>query len=676
MEKTRRHYLVFLSAALCAAMLLGGCLAKTPAATPAPEETPTAFPPTATPEPLIEGTVCVPDGVKDAGIIQYLFDSDPGVGDTAFISAAHPGLYRQDAATAELIPMLAKPGSTAWQPADDKWVLPVTIDTTLVWSDAFRLSAEDILFSFNLVKRLTEDGIGSHHELFKAANMELVDGETVNILLSIDPATVSGTSGLFSFPVIQQAYWEEKLADLFASREYASLRAGLANSKLSYTERWNLEQEQFILLQQVSDTAATLREVESTLKTMEDYYNNRTVGTNKNGMKDDETASAYFRLIPGYRSLVVQIKEVAGEQNAGLLQNMQAIHTANTSESGILEGAGQFLSSSVIAGGWINDSDYPLLIPYAIRRMEPGEIQLSGLAVDAGMADVVTFKACDPGSPGTAAQQSIPVTTTTAMLFLPDSSLAIYPAFRDAFSCLASDPAMFSSLAPDSSLSLMPFEDALPQDINRLSCSGDRQARVAYALKALEKGGFSWQEDVNRQLIAGTMLTPAGENVGLVSVAVDTSAGIPEAYLEELGTALAQVGMEIRYEPVTGAGQVFSTGKYAVYLAAWNSTAAAGNGWCAFMGLPYARFFPVHFQQALNRDCGYPDIPVQAQDKPAPTPLYLASGNLAKTEMGPQLWGEILFSRPGDAAWTVETAGAGLPGLLVPDVSFQPVWIK
>ena len=97
-----------------------------------------------------------------------------------------------------------------------------------------------------------------------------------------------------------------------------------------------LEQQQNILIQQVSDAVVTLNGTRVSLKYMQDYVDNKG-WVNKNGVKDSEIASSYTVQIPGLTHLVVMINDIYVDLISQLEKNQAQINELRTAHTNMIQ---------------------------------------------------------------------------------------------------------------------------------------------------------------------------------------------------------------------------------------------------------------------------------------------------------------------------------------------------
>ena len=97
-----------------------------------------------------------------------------------------------------------------------------------------------------------------------------------------------------------------------------------------------LEQQQNILIQQISDAVVILDGTKVSLKYMQDYVDNKG-WVNKNGVKDSEIASSYTVQIPGLTHLVVMINDIYVDLISQLEKIQAQINELRTAHTNMIQ---------------------------------------------------------------------------------------------------------------------------------------------------------------------------------------------------------------------------------------------------------------------------------------------------------------------------------------------------
>ncbi len=153
-----------------------------------------------------------------------------------------------------------------------------------------------------------------------------------------------------------------------------------------------LEQQQNILIQQVSDAVVTLNGTRVSLKYMQDYVDNKG-WVNKNGVKDSEIASSYTVQIPGLTHLVVMINDIYVDLISQLEKNQAQINELRTAHTNMVQ---QYNDLVVSLSTLKNENGIaePLLIPYRvdeIKTTDGNSVVLTTLSHQEGMPDLISF---------------------------------------------------------------------------------------------------------------------------------------------------------------------------------------------------------------------------------------------------------------------------------------------
>ena len=153
-----------------------------------------------------------------------------------------------------------------------------------------------------------------------------------------------------------------------------------------------LEQQQNILIQQVSDAVVTLNGTRVSLKYMQDYVDNKG-WVNKNGVKDSEIASSYTVQIPGLTHLVVMINDIYVDLISQLEKIQAQINELRTAHTNMIQ---QYNDLVVSLSTLKNENGIaePLLIPYRvdeIKTTDGNSVVLTTLSHQEEMPDLISF---------------------------------------------------------------------------------------------------------------------------------------------------------------------------------------------------------------------------------------------------------------------------------------------
>lgn len=200
---------------LCLCLLTAGCLnfkEEPDTATPAPSAT---LPPTAAPTPVVAqegGTMRL--SMRAPLTLNPLFNEDVTV-DRLLKLIFEPLTVLDDH---------LKPTShiATLNFSSDYTSVSVTLRDDVIWSDGTPVSADDIIFTINTLRKAPENAIYKHH-IDNIASCEKITGKSVKITF----VEVFGGSGyLFNFPIIPQHYYKNE-TDPASAKNMAPLGNGL-----------------------------------------------------------------------------------------------------------------------------------------------------------------------------------------------------------------------------------------------------------------------------------------------------------------------------------------------------------------------------------------------------------------------------------------------------------------
>jgi len=112
---------------------------------------------TATPIPATNLEIGIVSQDINPDFHAYLVDDSPAPGDVIFQNIAHPGLFKMNPQTKALVPLIAeKP--VVWKAGDQGWTTHIGFSNAWQWSDGSRLTARDIIFSFQTYQSCNYSG--------------------------------------------------------------------------------------------------------------------------------------------------------------------------------------------------------------------------------------------------------------------------------------------------------------------------------------------------------------------------------------------------------------------------------------------------------------------------------------------------------------------------------------
>jgi len=507
-----------------------------------------------------------------------------------------------------------------------------------------------------------------------------------------DPQTLPGLNFALAFPIIQENFWKP-LSIPVTGGEASPINDQLLLDSLTLTRKQNtssrldLEHRQYVLLQQVADSSIMLRNNEHKLQIMEEYLNSKG-GTNDKGLRDSEDVAKYRKLLPGMRSLVVLMREMIGDQ----LDTLAQVNAELFVLSSAAPETHQQQADALAANGLSQEVDLsaePLLIPYSIQKAAGDRpLSLVTLQHQELLPDRITFQSADSSvlheqftqgkldavygdsdNKKTASSANAENRIHTTLLFNPNSDTLIFPVLRQVLTCLMTAPELWDELPANSRLQL----EAIDSNIIDPTCSGDLPSRQSAMLSLLEKGGYTWQEDVDGVMVKGSLTDPRGKPVSPLTIETKGVASLPYDIAGIMSTSLEPLGIDLNlFEPPAEISGITPTGRLDpdMRINHWLDTGSREDAVCGLSSWLPQSTYPVTFQQEIFTRCDLEPIEIAPAPQPSPTPPVMMSGKAASDDMHNQLWMIDLFTTLVYENWQADVSARYHLDWLMP---LQPV---
>ncbi len=664
----------------------------------APPPIPTAtIIPTSTPLPLTRMNIGIESPNLTGNILEFILSNQPSFGDSIVAGFTHPGLFKIDPTTGNIIKGIAASELLEWLPNGDTWEMEVSLNPEINWNNGTPITAEDVDFSFSTIKSLSRYQTGINPRIVDSLSITTTQPGIVKLSLTKDPSTLIGLKSVLTFPILNREFWTGKMDDLTRSEEFCKLGSLSDQIKLNQSDQLMLEHRQDILIQQISDASIVLSGTKVSLKYMQDYVDNKGY-FNKNGVKDSEIASSYTMQIPGLTHLVVMITDIQIDLQSQLadirakLDEFRAVQTnLILQQKDLVSG----LSTSTSENGKAE----PLLIPYQFDKADSSQgnrIVLRIQTHNGRMPDLISFI---PGqrtnlldlysrgeldailtynnqvmAPGNISYASFP--TMTGMFFNPKSDQLLFPALRTTISCIYSSPEIWADEPKPGELILItPF---IPPSTEKdaIECTGDLPTRLNSMLEFLKGIGFTWQVEQSGMILPGTFTDPRGKIIPSLQINVSPSVNLPAAVQEKFKRSIINLGIEvsIQTDPDNDSEMIISESSTAdIVIDQWISTEQGEASLCGIIPRLINSGFPVYLINDINSKCQPDAAERDISPVPSLTPPVMVSGKIAKSEGLAQQWLTIMYGSQPELEW--------VPGLETKfDISWlqllSPVWIS
>jgi hypothetical protein len=690
---------ILLAVVLILSIVLTSCsgLAGAPTLTLPPPVPTSTIPPTLTPLPPTRLNIGIESSKLTGNILEFILSNQPTFGDSIVAGFTHPGLFKIDPNTGNLIKAVAASDLQEWLPNGNTWEMDVVLNPDMKWNNGTPISSEDVVFSINTIKTLTRYQTGINHTNVETLSISPTQPGSVKITLSKDPSMLIGLKSVLSFPILNHEYWKGIVDQIQGSEEFKSL--GIISDELltNQSMRSVLEQQQNILIQQVSDAVVILDGTKVSLKYMQDYVDNKDL-VNKNGVKDSEIASSYTMQIPGLTHLVVLINDIYVDQLSQLINIQEQLKDLLTAQTNMIRQYDD-LVVSVSTIKTENGSTEPLLIPYRLETIKTaGEntVVLTTLSHQEAMPDLITFTPGEKAilldlfskgeldtiltgnhqgaAPGNSPYTSFP--TVTGMFFNPKSDQLLFPVLRTAISCIYSSPEIWADEPKPGDLILItPF---IPPSIEKdaIECTGDLPTRLNSMLELFKISGYTWQVDQTGMILPGTFTDPRGKIIPSLQINVSPSVNFPAAVQEKFKRSILNLGIEVTIQAGSDNNSemiISESTTTDIIIAQWISTEQGEVSLCGIIPQLINSGFPGYLLNDINSKCQTDSAGKDISPAPSPTPPVMVSGKIAKSKGFAQPWLTLMYGSYPTLEWV-----SGFESKY--DISWlkalSPVWIS
>jgi hypothetical protein len=690
---------ILLAVVLILSIVLTSCsgLAGAPTLTPPPPVPTSTIPPALTPLPPTRLNIGIESSKLTGNILEFILSNQPTFGDSIVAGFTHPGLFKIDPNTGNLIKAVAASDLQEWLPNGNTWEMDVVLNPDMKWNNGTPISSEDVVFSINTIKTLTRYQTGINHTNVETLSISPSQPGSVKITLSKDPSMLIGLKSVLTFPIINREFWTGKMDDLTRSEEFRKLGSLSDQIELNQSNQLMLEHRQDILIQQISDASIVLSGTKVSLKYMQDYVDNKGY-FNKNAVKDSEIASSYTMQIPGLTHLVVMINDIQIDLQSQLADIRAKLDEFRAAQTNLIQQQ-KDLMSGLSTSTSENDKAEPLLIPYKLDKADSSQgnrIVLRTLTHNERMPDLISFIPDQRANlldlysrgeldailthhnqamaPGNILYTSFP--TVTGMFFNPKSDQLLFPALRIAISCIYSSPEIWADEPKPGELILFTPLIPVPTEKDAIGCNGDLPTRLNSMLELLKVSGYTWQVDQTGMILPGTFTDPRGKIIPSLQINVSPSVNLPAAVQEKFKRSIINLGIEvsIQTDPDNDSELIISEATTAdIIIYQWISTQQGEASLCGILPQLFNSGFPGYLINDINSKCQPDSASRDTIPVPSPTPPVMVSGKIAKSEGLAQPWLTLLYGSHPELAW--------VPGLETKyDISWlqtlSPVWIS
>jgi len=449
------------------------------------------------------------------------------------------------------------PAAAAQTPAavDAEFVGTVLLRRDLTWTDGTPFTAEDVAFTVNtsLGFRLGADW-SNYYRAELLEGVEAVNPYTVRFHFRSAPAVGAWQYGALLGPVVQRAYWRERVEQVQKLLPEQALRSELVEAE-GRRDALQLQVDELnARIQALHSGGGASRDSEILLR--------RTQG-------DLDAAN----------NAVARIQDLVAEQTASAHEALYALD--DTAEPTL----GTWVPSSTVGGVWTNAANpaFPFIHPgferasYRVFSDEDAAVRALVLnEVDAILAPTgISSEARAVLEADTEiVVRSSPSSRLRYLALNPDDAHFAAATFRHAIACLleGQPPAglAFPSAARPAKWTVeLPDWDPAGDQICATGADSSPRQRAVELLKA---AGYTWIREPDA-LAAGEGLTsPAGDVLPAFSLLAADRDGTRLEYAEFVQQSLAWAGIQVIVSPVsdeTVRYAVFSSGEYDLAILGW-----------------------------------------------------------------------------------------------------------
>jgi hypothetical protein len=651
-------------------IFLAGCTVQTPIPLPTTTKTPlpttTPLPsitpiPTSTPLPATRMDIGIEGISIQPNVFTYLLNNRPAFSDSLFQTVIHPGLYKLNPDNESLLPVIANSPAAEWKKTDEALEQTIEIKPDIKWSDGTFLTANDILYSFNLLRDIALLHLGSNREILLISSIEIVSNSQIKFKVKSASASFGIEQSLLTFPVLQKNYWEKFTNQLFENQNNTQLNK--MASDLDQLAAKRIQQEQVVntLLQQMNFTRIQINNKKSKAGDKKVFLNDRKTPHNLNGVKDGEDL---VRTNSEITILLGEIAELQGvlDNQAILLEGFRSKMAALIQQQQELE-----INMSGLTEKFIREfsdldlSAEPLAIPYhiivssqnlveinAISNQESGPNHISlwaksgedlaqafqGGSLDLVFSNTSTELSTDKNPQG--------VADISSVILNPISDKFVNPILGQAIACIYSSPDLWEDTSLAGSISIQTYEAPPGPTLDLPGCSGPYKIRILYMRMMLDKNLYTWSYLRNGSIIPGSMVDPMGQAISPLTLAIDPNFQLPVDVQAKLTNSLKTLGIDVVISQLPKSSDLNSDRSVDIILTHWQTSQPEPDQLCSLPAYSGYSVFPLHMHSALLETCGFSSNTLSTTPQSTPTPATLPSGKETSSSYLPQTWVVLL----------------------------------
>jgi ABC-type transport system substrate-binding protein len=365
----------------------------------------------------------------------------------------------------------------------------VKLRTNLKWTDGSSFTAEDVAFTVNTALAFEFDyDWGAYYPREYLDHVEVIDPNTAKFFFKQKPNVGVWQYGVLQGPIAQKSFWDPAVKDAAKLLPDDALRAG------------------------IDDARASLATVQSDLADVTAQI----IILKENGKQNRKTESDYTRLQGELIYAQNNLNKLLDQYAAQVKIAQEALYAVTDKNEPTL---GVWMPSAEKNGVWENQAnpDFPFGAPNydrsSYRFFEDEKTALS--AFQNGEVDFILSSNGIASKPADeSALQYSGSDSARFLVFNPVNAQLADPAFRAALNCMIDRSKLAVDILQNKAAPLASFvlssqwHDAALKD----ACAGmDQSARIAYAVKQLKDGGYSWAQEPSPQSAGQNLSMPTGD---------------------------------------------------------------------------------------------------------------------------------------------------------------------
>ncbi|GAB4505454.1 MAG: hypothetical protein Fur0043_24490 [Anaerolineales bacterium] len=548
--------LPFPTVALClAAFMLTACLSPVEAASPPAKPTPSPIPaaPTALPQraPLLR--IATLGDVTTTNVWALFERMD--YWEQATQASYWPRLYALSPLSLDPEPAAAK--SAPPSPVCDSatCTATVTLRPGLRWSDGSSLTAADVAFTVNTALQFQlGGGWNSAYNPQVLDHAEALSQDVVRFYFKRQPSVAGWQYGALQGPIVNQAYWQPRMAQTFSLLPEESLLPAILELEQKSAD---MQAQVEALNLSLNDMAPDSLQYQQTVKQAANLQEE----LNSINHQRDKARETYEAQLASARAALYSLPN-ATEPTLGVWQFSSRI-------------PGRFENTIHFGSGYGNP--WFEKIRYSVYSSEEQAVEA---LVDNEVDLILTRDGLSPNAVKRLADE--PKITLSRSLSRSARFLALNqanpylaePALRQALACVVDSESLAQALGEQTfPLSAFVLDGAWRAEEESLPCAGlSADMRLSEAMRLLKSAGYAWAGQPSTAPKEGTLLAPDGRPMPRLTLLTPAEDGLRAQAARQVARQVASFGLEVQVQEVdwdTLWYAVYGSGSYDLALLGW-----------------------------------------------------------------------------------------------------------